>query len=65
MTASIELDLGEQSTVIGYTVLVFEGFGGLLLQCVQIVHIGPVMLSVVEFHKMAANNWLKGAQLVR
>ena len=64
MTATVEADgLGKSDG--GLDVASGGGFSLLLEQVVQIVHIGSVMLAVVEVEEVAGHDGLKSSNLVR
>lgn len=64
MATAIEFDEVAQLDVF-LDIACSKCLGGLLTEIVQVVYIRAVMLTVVEIHDLAGDDWFEGAKLIR
>ena len=63
VTTSIELNtLSEVGELC--VVSLFESSSSLLLESIQVVHVGLMMLSIVKFHQLLGDHWLQAVDWV-
>ena len=63
VTTTVELNTLSEIGELG-VVSLLEGRSSLFLEGIQVVHVGLMMLSVVEFHQLLGDHWLQAVDWV-
>ena len=64
VASSIELDVFRKLCEL-LIVTIHESLGGLLLKLVVVVDIGSMVLTIMIFHQLLGDDWLKSIHFVR
>ena len=67
VTTAVELDLAKKAAVFTHVVSIatLQRFKGLLLQSIEVINVGAMMLAIMEVHQVTTDDRLECAKLIR